>query len=55
MDMLMRLIELRLAIVSIMLDRILFNTKTAKKIRNARRRLGALSNIGETFKATISN
>jgi len=32
MDMLMRLLELRPAIVSIMLDRTLFNTKTAKKL-----------------------
>ncbi|KAL4096603.1 hypothetical protein QTP88_021523 [Uroleucon formosanum] len=32
MDILMRLLELRPAIVSIMLDRTLFNTKTAKKL-----------------------
>jgi len=32
MDMLMRLLELRPAIVSIMLDRTLFNTKTANKL-----------------------
>jgi hypothetical protein len=32
MDMLMRLLELRPSIVSIILDRTLFNTKTVKKL-----------------------